>query len=159
MSLQLEILNDFISSWPETQALNLDFMRPSRSNCEFTDQQLATMLQDAGQASNGKDIAAALDEIPWLTAAATEARTRYIKEIRKRRLERQPEEPAALQEKQARGEKIGKITDAAAAKIRAEISAKEAKEAEKRQDLIKAATVEHLRKEYGKKQKPPPDSL
>ena len=30
MSLWLETLNDFVSSWPETQALNLDFMRPTK---------------------------------------------------------------------------------------------------------------------------------
>jgi hypothetical protein len=36
VSLRLETLNDFVSSWPETQALNLDFIRPSRSNCELT---------------------------------------------------------------------------------------------------------------------------
>ena len=36
MSLRQETLNDFASSWPETQALNLDFMRPSQSNRELT---------------------------------------------------------------------------------------------------------------------------
>ena len=36
MSLRLGTLNDFVSSRPEAQALNLDFMRPSRSNREFT---------------------------------------------------------------------------------------------------------------------------
>ena len=70
-----------------------------------------------------------------------------------------PAIPKAAAEAEARQTKVQKITQGAAANIRAEMKEMGDKATERQHDLVKAAAVEYLQPEYGNKQKPAPNAL
>ncbi len=122
--------------------------------------QVAQSLDDAAQPSNKQVLKEELDTIPWLATAASEARRKYAMTF-KTTVEKSKAAVAAQPcGVEARRAKLRKITQAAAAKLKAETAEKEAKALEKQQLLVKESTMEHLRLEYGgKKQKATPTAL
>ena len=126
---------------------------------ELLADQVATALTAAEQNTSTNASAVALDDSPWLQSAAAAARSQYLKVLAKKRLTASLQQPKPDKEHEDRGNKIRKITQAAAEKLQAETAQKETKAAEKRHELIRLATVEFSRREYGKKHKAGPDIL
>ena len=89
-------------------------------------------------------IAAALDSTPWLQEAASSSRSQSGQVLAKKHVV-----------------EAGSAAQHAVAKMRANGAEKEAKAAEKWQDLVRPAAIEYLTQDYGKgtKQKPCPESV
>ncbi len=123
-------------------------------------EQVAETLEDAAKPGNKQAIKEELETIPWLAAAATDARKKYVQTFLQRVEKRKAVAVSVPSGVEARRAKLRKITEAAAAKLKAEAAEKEKKALEKQQQLVKDAAVEFLRHEYGgKKEKLAPESV
>ena len=122
--------------------------------------QVTTALDSANDPANGQVIEKAMAEIPWLSTAASAARSRYAKQAVQQQQQAKKQQNAggssafASADADARKEKIRKTTEAAATKIRLEMQEKEQKAAERQRELLRECVVEYLRLQYGSKQQP-----
>ena len=108
-----------------------------------------------------KAIADTAGSMCWLTSAATQARKNDAQNFSYAAAQPKKELPAPVVEAAERRAKIQKITDAAAQQFKDELAEKKAKAEAKHLELVKQATVEYLRQEFGKtrKQKLAPKSV
>ena len=123
--------------------------------------QLLDSVDEAADTQNKKAIADTAGSMSWLTSAATQARTNYAQNFSYVASQPKKELPAPVVEAAERRAKIQKITDAAAQQFKDDLAEKKAKAEAKHLELVKQATVEHLRQELGKtrKQKFAPESV
>ena len=98
---------------------------------------------------NKKEIAEATGSMSWLTGAATQATRSYAQTFGHAAAQPKKKVPAAVVEAEARRAKIQKIAEDAAQQFKDELAEKKAKAEAKHLELVKQATVEHLRQELG----------
>ena len=108
-----------------------------------------------------KAIADTAGSMCWLTSAATQARKNDARNFSYAAAQPKKELPAPVVEAAERRAKIQKITDAAAQQFKDEPAETKTKPEAKHLELVKQATVEYLRQEFGKtkKQKFAPESV
>jgi hypothetical protein len=128
--------------------------------------QVEAALEEVGSSGNKVAIESVLGELPLLSEAASGSTSKYAtqvaekqQELKKRKADATPSASLATSDAGGRQDKIKKIAEAEAQQIKMEVRLKEAKAAAKQQDVMREAVGEHLRLEYGKKQKPAPESL
>ena len=123
--------------------------------------QVMDSLGESADMQNKTAVAEATGSLPWLTSASTQARRNYAQTFKHAAAQPKKELPAPVAEAAERRAKIQKITDAAAQQFKDELAEKKAKAEAKHLELVKQATVEHLRQELGKtkKQKLAPESV
>jgi len=124
--------------------------------------QLVASTADADCPSNTAAIAEVLDQTPFLQEAVSASKAKYKQTLEKKRQAEEIHQPQPEKDKEERGDKIRKIAQDAAAKLRAEADEKQRKASEKQQELVRLAAIEYLRQEFGskgKRQKTCPDSI
>ena len=103
-----------------------------------------------------------VDLVPLLQEAVSASKAKYKQTLEKKRQAEEIHQPQPEKDREERGDKIRKIAQDAAAKLRAEADEKQRKASEKQQELVRFAAIEYLRQEFGskgKRQKTCPDSI
>ena len=116
--------------------------------------QVCDTLEDASQAEHKTAIATSIGATPWLASTASKFQEKYAEMVSETAASAPKKAPAPVVEVEERQTKIRKITDAAAQKIKAELSEKKAKSEARQLELVKEAAVGYLREQFGKGKKP-----